>query len=310
MTGNLEIYLSGAVFGVILGAFLLVFAAVLLIVRKKPGVRFQGATADWTLPALDAYADRSSFFHGWDPRVKIATIFFYCFAVASLKSLLWSAMALCIGIVAVIACRIPLRRTVKRLGAMAGFLAMFLFVVPFTSPLRQGEILLYLPFLHGIPFHGHGFAVALRIVLKACAIGLMMEPLLATAALPVTLQALSRLGIPDSISQMLLLIHRYIFVFLHETKRIYRSMRVRGFRPKTDIATMHSMGNFFGMLFVRSFDRTQRVYDAMLSRGYNGSFPSFTHFATTRKDWCKALLWAMIGLALIWLDRFRGYSPW
>ena len=102
---------------------------------------------------------------------------------------------------------------------------------------------------------------------------------------------------------MVLLTHRYIFVFLHEMKRMYRSMRVRGFHPSTSLETMRSMGNFFGMLFVRSFDRTQRVYDAMLSRGYNGRFPTFNHFETTPKDWAKGSFWIVLGLLLLLLDR-------
>ncbi len=310
MTSNPEVYLSASAVGAVLVGLLLFSAAAFFVLRKKSTIRFQGGIQDWTIPELDAYANGSSFFHEWDPRVKIATLFLYCFAVTALKTLFWSGIAFFIGILAVIACRIPLSRSLRRLAAMAGFLSMFLVVVPFTSPLRQGETLFFLPFLHAFPFHGRGFIVALQIVFKACAIGLMMEPMLATAALPVTLQALSRLGLPDAVSQMILLIHRYLFVFLHETKRIYRSMRVRGFSPRTDVATMNTMGNFFGMLFVRSFDRTQRVYDAMLSRGYNGAFPTFIHFENRGMDRIKALLWAMIGLALILLDRFQGAPPW
>jgi len=183
---------------------------------------------------------------------------------------------------------------------------MFMVMLPFTSPLRSGETLVYLPGLGGLPFHLAGFHLAITIVVKACAVALMMEPLFATAPLPVTLAALSRLGVPDTVGQMVLLCHRYIFVFLHEMTRMYRGMRVRGFVPGTDIGTMSAMGNFLGMLFVRSFDRTQRVYDAMLCRGYDGRFPSFTCFTATGKDWTKAVLWGLIGLMLFVLDRIGG----
>jgi cobalt/nickel transport system permease protein len=107
------------------------------------------------------------------------------------------------------------------------------------------------------------------------------------------------------VGQMVLLSHRYIFVFLNEMTRMYRGMRVRGFVPGTDIATMSAMGNL-GMLFVRSFERTQRVYDAMLCRGYDGRFPTFTSFSTSGKDWAKALLWGMMGLFLLVFDRIFG----
>ena len=59
---------------------------------------------------------------------------------------------------------------------------------------------------------------------------------------------------------------------------MYRGMKVRGFRKRTDLETMRSLGNLLGMLIVRSFDRTQRVYDGMLSRGYSGVFPTYIKF--------------------------------
>jgi len=129
-----------------------------------------------------------------------------------------------------------------------------------------------------------------------------MGPLFATKPLPVTLQALARLGIHSTICQMLLLCHRYVFVFLDEIKRMFRAMRVRGFRPATNVATMASFGNFLGMLFVRSFDRTQRVHEAMLSRGYTGVFPSYVQFNMSGTDLAKGLLWICIGILLLFVD--------
>ena len=308
MIANTEIHIPVTVLVTAVVTLALLFALISWFVSRKSGKRgsFRTNDPDWSVPTIDAYADRSSFFHQWDPRIKIVSLFLYCFMVVSLQSLCWSAVAFVISLLAVAACNIPFARAGKRLLAMAGFLSMFLLVVPFTSPLHSSETLIYFPGLMGFPFHVAGFFLALTIVSKACAIALMMEPLLGTAPLAVTLQSLSRLGLPDSVGQMVLLSHRYIFVFLQEITRMYRGMRVRGFVPGTNQATMNAMGNFFGMLFVRSFDRTQRVYDAMLSRGYTGQFPSFIHFETTEKDWAKGGLWIMMGLILLLIDRIYG----
>ena len=304
MSGNPEIHLSWDVAGLGAGCCLLVCILFLVRVLKRRGSRpASGGEPNWAVPTLDAFAHRRSFFHQWDPRFKIVSLLFCCFLVVSLRSLLWSGIALGLGVLAALACRIPLHRAGKRLLAMAGFLSMFLLILPLTAPLRPGETLVYLPGLPGLPLHGDGFFLALTIVVKACAVALLMEPLFATAPLGVTLAALSRLGMPPPIGQMVLLAHRYIFVFLQEMTRMYRGMRVRGFIPGSDIATMNAMGNFLGMLFVRSFERTQRVYDAMLCRGYAGSFPSFTCFTATGKDWAKAVFSGMLGLIVLLFDR-------
>lgn len=304
MIGNPEIHLSSTAFATGALCFAVAVGLLVVLLRMRKGRRSSpGGGPNWSVPTLDAFADRTSFFHQWDPRFKVVSLFLFCFLVVSLRSLSWSLLALGIAILAALACRIPLHRAGKRLLAMAGFLAMFLIVLPFTAPLREGETLVYLPGLGGQPLHMAGFFLALTIVIKACAVALIMEPLFATAPLSVTLAALSRLGVPDSVGQMVLLAHRYIFVFLQEMTRMYRGMRVRGFVPGTDIATMNAIGNFLGMLFVRSFERTQRVYDAMLCRGYAGRFPSFTGFSATGKDWAKAVLWGMMGLLLLVFDR-------
>lgn len=305
MTPNPEIHIPVAALATGIVSLAVLFAPVYWFSSRKRSKRgsFRTGDPDWSVPTIDAYGDRSSFFHQWDPRIKIVSLFVYCFMVVSLQSLCWSGVAFAVSLLAVAACRIPFARAGKRLLAMAGFLSMFLLVVPFTSPLRSTETLIYFPGLTEFPFHMSGFLLALNIVVRACAIALMMEPLLGTAPLAVTLQSLSCLGLPDSVGQMVLLSHRYIFVFLHEISRMYRGMRVRGFVPGTNVATMNTMGNFFGMLFVRSFDRTQRVYDAMLSRGYAGQFPSFIRFETTGKDWAKGGFWITMGLLLLIVDR-------
>jgi cobalt/nickel transport system permease protein len=154
-----------------------------------------------------------------------------------------------------------------------------------------------------LTFNARGFYLAVVIILKATAIALMMEPLLATAPFPVTINALSQIGVPAKLCQMILLTHRYIFVFLHEARRMNIGMRVRGFRKKTDTETLKTIGNFLGMLFVRSYERTQRVYEAMLSRGYTGSFPVYTRFCASPKDRGFAFLWILLGVALILGDR-------
>ena len=294
------------------GILILVVLLVLLgltLARKKNSKSDRTEAPDWSVPTIDAYADSSSFFHRWDPAAKIGSLFPYCFLVVSLRDLFWCAIALLVSILALYFSNIPWQRGLRRLAAMSGFLLMFLLIVPFSSPTRPGETVLIFPLLQSLPFHLNGFYLALTIVLKAFAIALMMEPMLGTSTLPITLQGFARLGLPPAMIQMILLTHRYIFVFQQEIIRMHRSIRVRGFTARTDLATMRTMGNFFGMLFVSSFDRTQKVYEAMLCRGYQGTYPTFALPQTRREDLFKGGLWILFGILLVVLDRFVAVLP-
>jgi cobalt/nickel transport system permease protein len=177
MIANPELRLSWAVVIVATVGLVVSLTLLVMVLRRGRGRRSStGGSPDWSVPTLDAFADRTSFFHQWDPRLKVVSLFFFCFLVVSLRSLSWSLIAFGLSVLAAFACRIPLHRAGKRLLAMAGFLTMFLIVLPFTAPLREGETLVYLPGLDGLPLHMAGFYLALTVVIKACAVALMMEP--------------------------------------------------------------------------------------------------------------------------------------
>ena len=61
-------------------------------------------------------------------------------------------------------------------------------------------------------------------------------------------------------------------------------MKIRGFAPKTDLHTYKSYAYMVGMLLVRSFDRGQRVHNAMLCRGFKGNLYSLSKFSFKRHD--------------------------
>lgn len=258
---------------------------------------------DWSVPTIDAAAEGDSPFHQWDVRFKLVALLGFAFLVVATRSP-WSALvAMLLAFAAVLWARLPLSRSLRRLLAMSGFLSMFLLLMPLTAAIRPGDPVLVFSGLEFLSFNLRGLQLAVAISGKACAVALLMEPLLATASLPRTVEGLTRLGVPEKVGQMILLAHRYIFVFLEEARRMAVGMQVRGFRRRSNIETLRVMGNFLGMLFVRSFERTHRVYDAMQARGYQGRFPAPAYFAVRLSDWLLASLWLLLGLALLVCDR-------
>ena len=264
---------------------------------------------DWSIPTLDSQASRDSLFHRWDPRVRLASLVFFMFCVASLTQLVWAGLALVVAVASVGLARIPFRYPLRRLAAMGTFLGMFLVVMPITAPARSGDMLIVFEHVSFISFNLRGFFLALLICLKASAIALMVEPLVATSSFSVTVQALARLRVPAAVCQMLLLAYRYIYVFQDEVGRMVKGMSARGFRKRTDVETLRSIGNFLGMLMVRSFERTQRVHDAMLARGYDGAMPSTIGFQVRSADWVKGAFWVAAGIAILIADKACKIAP-
>lgn len=289
-----------------MGTALIVCAAAIVLMKRlraRQRSRVVPTQRDWSIPEIACQSRRESFFHRWEPATKIAALVFCMFCIASLTHLDLACAALALAALAVTVARIPWRQPLRRLGAMAAFLTMFLVVMPLTVPLRSGDTLLLFGDWHALAINLRGLRLAGLICLKAAAVALLADPLLATAPFPTTVQGLVRLRVPPVVCQMILLAHRYLFVFDHEASRMNRSMASRGFRKRTNLDTLRTLGNFLGMLLVRSFERTQRVYEAMLARGYHGRMPAAELAAPAWRDWVKTALCAMLGLALALADQ-------
>ncbi|MFW5930656.1 MAG: cobalt ECF transporter T component CbiQ [Desulfosalsimonas sp.] len=262
-----------------------------------------GEEPDWSVPPLEDKDGFNSPLHRWDVRCKIVTIMFFSFVIASLTHLgpALAAMGISLSVLAV--ARVSLARVLFRLLALSGFLGMLAVVMPFTVPAHLGDSLVVFGGMDWLSLNLRGLMLAATIAARAVAIAMLMEPLLSTAPLPVTLQGLSRLGVPDKAGQMVLLSHRYVHVFRHEASRMSAGMQARGFRGRTDLETLRTVANFLGMLFVRSFERTERVFEAMRARGYKGRFPEPAELHLRPADIFMAALWVAAAAALIAYDR-------
>ncbi|MBU1693319.1 MAG: cobalt ECF transporter T component CbiQ, partial [Verrucomicrobia bacterium] len=79
---------------------------------------------------------------------------------------------------------------------------------------------------------------------------------------------LERLGLPRVFAVQLLFLYRYLFVIADEGLRMRRGLALRsadGHAP-----TLRVYGSLIGHLLLRSMDRAQRIYGAMLARGFDG----------------------------------------
>ena len=261
-----------------------------------------GETRDWSISGLQEGAG-STRFSRWEVRCKIVALLAYSFMIASLQHLAPALVAIGISLAAMAAARVSYGRGLARMLAISGFVAMFLLILPVTAPAHHGDTIVRFGGLPGFGFNLRGLLQAAVIAAKAVAITLLMEPLFATAPLPVTLHGLARLGAPRVVGQMVLLSYRYLYVFRHEARRISTGMQVRGFRKRTDIRTLRAIANFLGMLFVRSYERTERIFDAMRARGYQGRFPEPRIQSVQAGDIALAVIWMAIGAVLVVYDR-------
>lgn len=245
---------------------------------------------------IDRFAHLDSPLHRWDPRAKIFSLIFLILMIALLHTLPLALLALGLAIALLKISTIPGKFVMDSVKWVILFLVPFFIIMPMSYP---GEADFY---LLGIPFSWAGFRLASLIVVKAIAIVLTSYAIFGTSQFAVSMKALQHLKCPSVFVQMLLFTYRYIFVFIEEMRRMDTAMKARGFVAKADLYTLKVLGNFVGTLIIRSFERTERIYKAMLSKGYRGEFHTLNEFALTSPDYTKAIICGLLAFMLIALD--------
>jgi len=110
------------------------------------------------------------------------------------------------------------------------------------------------------------------------------------------LLGLERLRLPHQLVQIMGFMMRYLEVVTDELRRMRVARESRGFTA-TSVRAWPALGSTAGALFIRSYERGERIHLAMLSRGYNGRLP-VTHQATaTPAQWAQAGILPALALA-------------
>lgn len=243
----------------------------------------------------EPFSTGNSRIHYLDPRLKVIFATAYSFVVALSNRFPTLIAALMVSFVLIGLSRLDLFEVAKRVALVNGLIIFFWLVVPLTF---FGEPLFH---LGPLAVTREGVLISARITLKSNAILLAFIALIASSTVATLGSALSRLRIPEKIIYLLLLNYRYIFVMEDEYRRLLKSAAIRGFKPATNLHTYKTYAYLIGMLFVRASDRAERVYKAMLCRGFAGKFYSLHEFSFSRRDWIwlAAMTIAIIGLGVL-----------
>jgi cobalt/nickel transport system permease protein len=242
-------------------------------------------------------SEGGSILHRLDPRVKLCLALLYAFLIAFSESIAVSCSALALGIMLIAAARLKVKLVLARLR----MLFLFILLLWITFPLSMPGTAVYT--IGRLSISLEGLQRALNVSLKSTAIVLLVMSLLGTSTVFSLVHALSHFRVPKKLLYLFFLSYRYIYVIGVEYRRLRDAMRVRAFKPRTDIHTYRSYGYLIGMLLIRSFERSERIYHAMLCRGFQGRFYLLDHFHMHRRD-----LAFLLGMSLTLIG--MGLGEW
>jgi cobalt/nickel transport system permease protein len=210
--------------------------------------------------------------HRIDPRYRVAGAALFAIAVALSRDVTALLAALALSLVSVRVARLGWGQVFRGLMAPAVFLLLLWVVLPWT---HGGQAWFH---VGPVAVSHAGIELCILISLKTASLLLTLMALISTMTLDTLGNALSRLGVPDKMVYMMLITYRYLFLLEQEYQRMTRAMKIRSFRPRTNLHTYRSYAYLVGMLFVRASERARRVHWAMVCRGFSGRFTSLRAF--------------------------------
>jgi cobalt/nickel transport system permease protein len=204
--------------------------------------------------------------HRLAPEYKVAATVAFVFAVvATPREAIWAFAVDALVVLAVASVgRVPLAHLLRRLTVEVPFL-LFAVFLPFVGPPPDVEVL-------GVALSEEGLWGAWGIVVKA-SLGLLATALLAsTTSVPDVLSGLERLRVPSVLVAITAFMIRYGDVLTDELRRMRIARESRADDPRW-FWQARAVASTAGTLFVRSYERGERVHQAMLARGYLGAVP-------------------------------------
>jgi cobalt/nickel transport system permease protein len=229
-------------------------------------------------PIQEQFAAGASLAHRLDPRGKIVVAGLFAILMAVAKTYTATLAGLALALFCLALARLPWEKVVNRLLVVNSFIFFLWFILPLTYP---GEALWRFGLLSATR---QGLIFAGLITLKSNAITIALIALIATVPVVTLGQALHNLRLPDKLCHLLLFTYRYLYVLEQEYHRLVQAIKIRGFRPRTNIHTYRTYAFLAAMVLVRSHDRAGCVYQAMLCRGFHGTFYSLWRFSWRRRD--------------------------
>ena len=226
------------------------------------------------LVLLDRWNDLESPLHRLDPRSKILAVFgLVLFLVLSSHGLALKLPAVGAFLVAMILfSRVPLGHCLKHAGLVLPFSLMAVGAALLGKWIWAAEFFGRMSTMAAAGLVGKSYLSALAVLLLAV-----------TTRLSDLLHALERFRVPGAFLMIVHFLYRYLFVLSEEAQHMRYAHRSRGAGRGWPLR-LRAAAAAIGVLFVRSYDRAERIHRAMLARGFAGVLPTRRGFRWQARD--------------------------
>jgi cobalt/nickel transport system permease protein len=256
---------------------------------------------------LDRYQTGASMIHAFDPRAKVVMAVLFILSNVLLPDGAWPAFLVSWGMVLGISllARLGPGFVIKRSIVALPFLFAAVSAI-FAVPGRQVATLELGAWQ--LVATDAGLIRFTSIVVRSWLSVQVAILLTATTHFPDLLHALRHLHVPKMLVAVIAFMYRYLFILSEESTRLLRARDSRSPRPdgRGELPVLRRArvaGNMVGQLFLRSFERSDRIYSAMLARGYADQLLTLNPHVMQSRDWLALALLVLSTISIQVLSR-------
>lgn len=241
---------------------------------------------------IDIDSQQVSPWHRLAPPTRVLCALFFVFATALTPMgqwITWGVYAVIMAI-AMLLSRVTLRVLLQRVAIELSFLA----VIFLGTLFHPGETVIWS--WGWITLTSQGLTVLGSVMLRALLSLLMLNLLVLTTSVSDLLNALVVLKMPPILVAILASMYRYISLLIDEFEAMQRAAYSRNLMTRARWQRL-VWGHMIGALFIRTYERGNRIHHAMLSRGYTGIPALQTALSIQRYDYFALSLMTLLLMA-------------
>lgn len=216
---------------------------------------------------IDKHSNLDSLIHRLDPRIKLLLCFAFLILIASTFNLSVFSIYLGSALVLIIVSKVPVNFYFKKLLMVTPLALLFSLFIYLSYLMENGIAIEMASLTRYYPVYKTIGLVTAKIYVSI----LVISILISCTRFNDLLWGLRKFRLPIVVTTLSKLVYTYLFVFVDELHRTLRAYKSR--TPVRRISRIKVYGGIAGGILLRSLDRSDYIYKAMVSRGFIGEFP-------------------------------------
>lgn len=243
-----------------------------------------------------------------DPRIKFFSFLLFILTAIIINSVILLSAILVMVIILTILSKISLKLFFLRTFLVPLFSMIIVLPLPFITPGSQLIVVGYSKYFISITWDGLYKAVQFTLRIWTCVT--LLSLLVLTTRFYKFAFSMGKIKVPKMFISMIIVTYRFIFFFIDEAYHMILAKEARTVNKESRLLIMKSIAQIVSTLFIRAYEKGERVYLAMIARGYNGEIKTIDETVMNNKDWIFLMISLLIAFIILLINFWFRWYLW